>query len=132
MVKYKRMFSVRQNRSNQELLAYPVGWYGDSGLGEELILKILAGRKTATLGPAYDPHESKVGERFRLVDKAGRQRAVIRITNVEFLAWEDLSQEHADRLDLTFDQIRTYFEKYLARQFRPDEEIRITSFEVVK
>lgn len=125
-------FSARPTKPNQDLLAFPVGWYGDDGLGEELILKILAGRKTATLGPAYDPHQLKAGERFRLVDKAGSQRAVIRITNVEFLAWEDLTKEHATKLDLTFDQIRAYFEKYLARRCRPDEEVRVTSFEVVK
>ena len=34
------------------------GWYGDGGLGEKMIQAIMAGRKTATACPAYDPEDA--------------------------------------------------------------------------
>lgn len=130
------MFSPRNVLSRpvkgRDLPSYPVGWYGDNGLGEELIQEILAGRKTATLGPAYDPFEHRVGETLQLADKTGRSRAVIRITAVEFLGLDALSSSHMAKLGLTLEQIKTYLPKYIARELRADEELRITSFELVR
>jgi uncharacterized protein YhfF len=47
------------------------GWYGDGGLGEKLIQAIMAGRKTATACPAYDPEDAdlKAGDVLLLVSK---------------------------------------------------------------
>lgn len=116
----------------RSLRQYQVGWYGDNGLGEMFIQKILAGRKTATLGPAYDPEERRVGESLHLVDKTGRRRGVIRVTAVEFFQWKDFNETHAARLDLTVEQAKEYLPKYLAREVQADDEMRLTCFELVK
>src|SRR5688572_3212994 len=105
--------------SASRLRPYPVGWYGDNGFGESMIQKIVSGRKTATLGPAYDPDERRIGECVELVDKAGRARAVIRIVAVELLSWRDLSEAHAARLGLTLEEIREQLPRYVAREIRP-------------
>lgn len=118
--------------SASRLRPYPVGWYGDNGFGESMIQKIVSGRKTATLGPAYDPEERRVGECVELVDKTGKARAVIRITGVEFLSWRDLDQSHAARLGLSLEEIREHLPRYIAREIRPDEELRLTCFELVR
>ncbi|MFH1723512.1 MAG: ASCH domain-containing protein [Elusimicrobiota bacterium] len=110
--------------------AYRFGWYGDNDLGELLIQRILAGRKTATTCPAYDPEEAAVGETLRLVDKTGKTRGMIRITGSEVRRLGDFDEGTATRLGMTLEEIRANAAVANSREVRSDEEMRITYFEL--
>src|SRR5579883_1539989 len=64
---------------------FKFGWFGDGGLGEYLIERILDGRKTASSRPAYDEEDAdlRAGDVLELSDKHGRARASLLITRVE-------------------------------------------------
>jgi len=107
------------------------GWYGDQQVGEELIRRILDGKKTATACPSYDPEEGKEGESLALIDKSGTRRGTIKITKVELRRWEDFDEEVANRLGMTLEEVRSATAFANSREMRPEEEMRITYFELV-
>ncbi len=107
------------------------GWYGDDGLGEKLIANILAGRKTATAAPSYDPEDGKVGEVLPLADKGGKVYGVVRITSVEYRPFGEFDEALAAKLGAPLEQIRSLTSFANSRPIRPEEEMRITHFELV-
>lgn len=77
---------------------YQYGWDGDNGIGDQLILQIVSGIKTATCAPkvAYTPEElqwtySLVGEICTVTDKKGIPRC-----NVRHLAVFETTFGHPD------------------------------------
>lgn len=109
------------------------GWYGDNGLGEDLIQRILLGVKTACTAPAYDPVDAdlKAGEEVLLTDKAGNARGLLRITAVEVRPFGSLDEEVARREGLTLAELKDKLNYANSREFAPDEEMRVTTFELV-
>jgi len=111
--------------------AYKFGWYGDSGLGDALIDKILSGEKTASLCPAYDPEEAAVGELLRVVDKTGKTRAVIKIVRMEYLKFSSVTDDLARNIGSTLEDIRRISSFANSRPIGDDEEMRATYFELI-
>lgn len=118
--------------STPPLRPYRIGWYGDEGLGEHLIAAVLSGHKTATASPSYDPEEGKPGELMVLVDKAGKRHGTVRITHVELRPFAEFDDALAARLGATLADIKARSAFANSRPIRPDEEMRITYFELVK
>lgn len=112
---------------------YKFGWHGDNGLGEQLIQAILAGRKTACVCPAYDPADSDVreGEELALSDKHGSERGVIRVTAIEARTFSELDDVLAAQCGTTLEELISLLHYANSRKIRPDEEMRITRFELL-
>ena len=110
------------------------GWFGDNGLGEKLIQAILAGRKTATACPAYDPEDAdlKVGDELQLVDKHGNTRAQLVVTVVELRAFGSFNEDLAHREGVTLLELKEKMNFANGRQIRDDEEMRVVHFRVVQ
>ncbi len=111
--------------------AFKFGWYGDNGLGEALIEKIISNEKTATMCPAYDPQEATVGETLRVVDKAGKTRANIRIVRIETRRFGDVDDGLARMIGSSLDDIRRITSFANSRSISEDEEMRVTHFELL-
>lgn len=110
------------------------GWYGDGGLGERMIQTILAGRKTATSCPAYDPEDAelKAGDELQLVDKHGTARASLVVTLVEIRPFGSFDEALASAEGVTLDELREKMNFANGRAIRPDEEMRVVHFRLVK
>ncbi len=112
--------------------AFKFGWYGDNGLGEALIEKILSGEKTASMCPTYDPEEAAVGEILRIIDKSGKTRAKIRVLRIENRRFEDVGNDLADILGSDLDTIRRISSFANSRPISPAEEMRVVHFELIE
>jgi len=110
------------------------GWYGDGGLGERMIQAILAGWKTATACPAYDPEDAdlKVGDELQLVDKHGGVRANLVVTVVELRSFGSFNDDLAQREGVTLPELKEKMNFANGRQIRDDEEMRVVHFRVVQ
>jgi len=110
------------------------GWYGDGGLGEKMIQSIMAGRKTATACPAYDPEDAdlKVGDELQLVDKHGNVRAQLVVTIVELRSFGSFNEDLAQREGVTLAELKEKMNFANGRQIREDEEMRVVHFRVVQ
>ncbi|UPT72937.1 MAG: ASCH domain-containing protein [Elusimicrobiota bacterium] len=110
------------------------GWYGDGGLGEKMIQAILAGRKTATACPAYDPEDAdlKVGDDLQLVDKHGNVRARLVVTIVELRSFGSFNDDLAQREGVTLAELKEKMNFANGRTIRDDEEMRVVHFRVVQ
>ncbi len=113
---------------------FKFGWYGDGGLGEELILAILAVKKTATAAPVYDPEEEGlvVGDTLQLRDKHGKARGTLLVTGVEIRTFEKFDDELARREGSSLAELKERLSFANGRQIRSSEEMRIIYFEPVK
>ena len=118
--------------STPPLRPYRIGWFGDEGLGDRLIAAILAGRKTATASPSYDPEEGKPGDLMSLVDKSGKRHGTLRVTHVELRRFGDFDEPLADKLGAALSDIRALTSFANSRPIGPEEEMRVTHFEVVR
>lgn len=109
------------------------GWYGDGDLGEAMILKILAGGKTATVSPAYDSKgaDRVQGDELRLVDKRGAARGTVLVTLVETRAYGSLDDELAVKTGLPLVELKEKLDFANGRRIRDDEEMRIVHFRLV-
>ena len=112
---------------------FKFGWFGDGGLGEQLIQAILSGRKTATSCPAYDPEDAdlRVGDRLELTDKHGRARAQLVVTGIELRAWGGFDEALAAREGTTLSELREKMRFANGREIRPEEEMRVVFFKLV-
>jgi uncharacterized protein YhfF len=128
----KGWMSSFKDSSEDGLRTYRFGWYGDSGLGEVLLNKILSGEKTASTCPTYDPEDVQVGEVLRLVDKTGKDRGKIRITHIEVRRWDQFNEKLAAMIGASLDDIARMTAFANSRDIGPDEEMRVTYFELVK
>ena len=110
------------------------GWYGDGGMGERLISAILAGRKTATACPAYDPEDAdiKVGDELQLVDKHGKSRARLLVTTIELRSFGSFDADLADREAVTLAELKEKMSFANGRLIRDEEEMRVTHFRVLR
>jgi len=113
---------------------FRLGCYGDGGLGEKMIQAILAGRKTATACPAYDPEDAdlKVGDALQLVDKHGNLRAQLVVTVVELRSFGSFNDDLAQREGVTLAEKKKKMNFANGRQIRDDEEMRVVHFRVVQ
>ena len=111
-----------------------LGWFGDGGLGEQLIGSILSGRKTATTCPAYDPGdvEVRVGDHIEVTDKHGKVRGTLAVTRIEFRAWGAFDEALASCEGTTLAELRENVKLGNARDIKSDEEMRIVHFELLK
>jgi uncharacterized protein YhfF len=107
------------------------GWYGDEGLGEALIQRILTGHKTATSSPAYDPQEADEGDTVKVVDKTGKTRCTIRITKVDTIPWGEIDESVAEALGLTLEEARQAAHFANSRELQGSELVRISYFELL-
>jgi len=117
--------------SASPLRPYRIGWYGDDGLGERLIQAVLTGRKTATAAPSYDPEEGAEGELLSLVDKGGKVRGTLRIVKVELRPFSGFDEALAAKLGAPLADIKAMTPFANSRPIGPDEEMRVTHFELV-
>lgn len=110
------------------------GWNGDGGLGEMMIQAILAGRKTATISPAYDSKASDrvVGDELPLVDKHGRTRGVVLVTAVELRAFGALDDALALQSGLSLSELKEKLDFANGRKIKDDEEMRVVRFRLLK
>ena len=121
-------------RQEAVMKRFRFGWYGDNGLGEKMIQAILAGRKTATACPAYDPEDAdlKVGDELQLVDKHGSVRAQLVVTIVELRPYGSFNEDLAQREGVTLAELKEKLSFANGRQIRDDEEMRVVHFRVVQ
>lgn len=107
-----------------EALAPPAWAFGATPEhADELLALVLDGTKTATAGALWDyEHEDEktpqVGDLSIILDGAEHPRALIETTQVDVIAFEDVSAEHA-RLegegDRTLEHWRTVHEDFFTR-----------------
>jgi uncharacterized protein YhfF len=112
---------------------FPIGWYGDQGLGEKIIAMILSGRKTAATRPAYDPWdpETRVGDVLVITDKRGQRRGEIEITRIELRSWGQFDDILAGLHGMTLEEMRATLRFANAHDIRPDEDLRVVYFRLV-
>jgi len=112
---------------------FKFGWYGDNDLGEHLIGLILAGDKTATVCPSYDPQDADVeaGEKMLLVDKHDNPRGLLRVVSVETRLLSEVDAALARRVGTTFEDLMGRLSFANGREVKPSEEIRVTLFELL-
>lgn len=110
------------------------GWYGDGGLGERMIQTILAGRKSATSCPAYDPEDAelKAGDELQLVDKHGNVRGLLVVTLVELRPFGGFDEALAAREGVTLPELKEKMNFANGRTIRDDEEMRVVHFRLLK
>jgi uncharacterized protein YhfF len=110
------------------------GWYGDGGLGERMIQTILAGRKSATSCPAYDPEDAdlKAGDELQLVDKHGTVRGQLVVTLVELRAFGTFDEALAAQEGVTLLELKEKMNFANGRQIRDEEEMRVVHFRLVR
>lgn len=110
------------------------GWYGDGGLGERMIQTILAGRKSATSCPAYDPEDAdlKAGDELQLVDKHGTVRGQLVVTLVELRAFGTFDEALAAKEGVTLPELKEKMNFANGRQIREEEEMRVVHFQLVR
>lgn len=120
-------------KSLPETKVFRYGWYGDGGLGEAMIQMILAGRKTATVSPAYDSKSADrvPGDELPLLDKHGNVRGKVVVTAVELVGFGALDVETARRAGLTLTDLKQKLCFANGRQLRDDEEMRVVHFRLV-
>lgn len=109
------------------------GWYGDGGLGEQMIEAILSGRKTATACPAYDPEDAdlKAGDTLTLIDKHGRVRGQLVVVVVETRAFGRFDDALARCEGVTLAELKDKMNFANGRKIRDDEEMRVVHFRLV-
>jgi uncharacterized protein YhfF len=109
------------------------GWYGDGGLGEQMIQAILSGRKTATACPAYDPEDAdlRAGDALQLVDKHGQERGRLVVVVVELRPFGRFDEALARCEGVTLPELKDKMNFANGRQIREDEEMRVVHFRVV-
>lgn len=114
--------------------SFKFGWFGDGGLGERLIQKILSGRKSATCCPAYDPEDAelKAGDRLELTDKHGRARARLVVTKVELRSYESFDEALAAAEGASLSELREHARFANGREIRNDEEWRVVYFRILQ
>lgn len=110
------------------------GWYGDGGLGERMIQTILAGRKSATSCPAYDPEDAdlKAGDELQLVDKHGNLRGQLVVTLVELRPFGGFDEALAVKEGVTLPELKEKMNFANGRQLRDDEEMRVVHFRLLR
>lgn len=110
------------------------GWYGDGGLGERMIQTILAGRKSATSCPAYDPEDAdlKAGDELELVDKHGTVRGHLVVTLVEVRAFGTFDEALAAKEGVTLHELKEKLNFANGRSIRDEEEMRVVHFQLVR
>lgn len=118
-------------KSNRAVREMRFGWFGDEGLGEALIARILSGHKTATSSPSYDPQEADEGDLVRVVDKNGKARCTVRITKIDTIPWGDIDEGIARALGLTLDECRRAADFANSRKLQGSELVRVSYFELV-
>jgi uncharacterized protein YhfF len=113
---------------------FKFGWFGDGGLGERLIDKILSGRKTATCCPAYDPEDADlcVGDLLELTDKHGRPRATLEVVKVELRPFGSFDEALAASEGTTLSELVENARFANGRVLRADEEMRVVYFRVAQ
>lgn len=106
------------------------GWYGDGGLGERMIQTILAGRKTATSCPAYDPEDAdlKPEDELQLLDKHGSVRGQLIVTLVEIRPFGSFDDALAEKEGVSLPELREKMSFANGRAIRDDEEMRVVHF----
>ena len=106
------------------------GWYGDGGLGERMIQTILAGRKTATSCPAYDPEDAdlKADDELQLLDKHGTERGRLIVTLVEVRKFGTFDEALAEKEGVTLPELKEKMNFANGRLIRDDEEMRVVHF----
>ncbi len=108
------------------------GWYGDGGLGERMIQTILAGRKTATSCPAYDPEDAdlKAGDELQLTDKHGAVRGQLVVTLVELRPFGSFDEALAAKEGVSLPELKEKMNFANGRLIRDDEEMRVVHFQL--
>ncbi|MFI5347785.1 MAG: ASCH domain-containing protein [Elusimicrobiota bacterium] len=110
------------------------GWYGDGGLGERMIQTILAGRKSATSCPAYDPEDAdlKAGDELQLVDKHGTLRGQLVVTLVEVRPFGSFDEALALKEGVTLPELKDKMNFANGRLIREEEEMRVVHFRLLR
>lgn len=113
---------------------FKFGWFGDGGLGEKLIQKIVSGQKTATSCPAYDPEDAdlRAGDYLELTDKHGRARALLVVTQVELRTFGSFDEALAQAEGTALAELLEHTRFANGRELRPDEEMRVVYFQLAK
>ncbi len=98
-----------------------------------MIQAILAGRKTATACPAYDPEDAdlKIGDTLQLVDKHGNVRAQLIVTIVELRSFGSFDEDLSQREGVTLPELKEKMNFANGRQIRDEEEMRVVHFRVM-
>ena len=110
------------------------GWYGDGGLGENLIREIVAGRKKATSCLAYETEDLgiKEGDLVNLVDKRGRSHATLAITKIEIRLYGTFDETLAAASGVSLAKLKEMTRFANGREPWADEEMRVVYFRVVE
>ena len=99
-----------------------------------MIQTILAGRKSATSCPAYDPEDAdlKAGDELQLVDKHGTLRGQLVVTLVELRPFGGFDEALALKEGVTLPELKEKMNFANGRLIRDDEEMRVVHFRLLR
>ena len=129
--------------SPEDVLAPPAWSYGDDAEAEELLARVLDGRKTATALAVSELTQvgldiPRVGDLSIVLDGAGDPRALLRTTEVEILSFDQVTAEHAaaeaegdGSLASWRAQHEESWRRVLGEAFSPSLDVMLERFELV-
>ncbi|WP_456789102.1 ASCH domain-containing protein [Cellulomonas sp. P5_C5] len=122
----------------------PPSWsYGDDAEAQELLARVLDGRKTATALAVAELEQvgleiPRVGDLSIVVDGVGDPRALLRTTEVEVVPFDQVTAEHATAEaegDGTLESWRALHEeswrRVLGEAFSPSLDVMLERFELI-
>ena len=122
----------------------PPSWsYGDDAEADELLARVLDGRKTATALAVAELTQvglevPRVGDLSIVVDGAGDPRALLRTTEVEVVPFDQVSAGHAaaeaegdGSLDSWRAQHEESWRRVLGEAFSPSLDVMLERFELI-
>ncbi|AKT52872.1 ASCH domain-containing protein [Arsenicicoccus sp. oral taxon 190] len=135
---------IYQGRSSAAALCPPAWAFGDSRrMADELCRLVLDGTKTATAGAWWEFGDEPLpdaGELSIVCDGDGRPRALLRLTRVRRVRFDEVDAEHAraeGEGDRSLESWRRDHQAFFERiddgehPFRPDMEVVLQEFEVL-
>lgn len=122
----------------------PPSWsYGDDAEADDLLARVLDGRKTATALAVAELEQvglelPRVGDLSIVVDGEGTPRALLRTTEVEVVPFDQVGAEHAAAEaedDGSLEQWRVHHEeswrRVLGEAFSPSLDVMLERFELI-
>jgi hypothetical protein len=86
---------------------------------------------TRRSAPPFSPVVDDDDDGYCQVDKTGKVRGKIRITHIELRRWADFSDAVAKKIGAPLEEIGRMAAFANSRAIRPDEEMRVTYFELL-
>jgi uncharacterized protein YhfF len=117
-----------------ELPEFGLGYPG-TDLRRRLVEAVLAGKKTATAGLYGEDPPTRAGERFKVEDETGRQRAIVEVTEARVVPASEIDLRFARDEGEGFESVedwRVAHERFFERAIPDETLIEAIRFRVVE